>query len=267
MRGFVALIALAAGFACTIPSRADVIVLGGSDPTVFAGINTGSLQLAAFADTQPGEVLADFTATIGWGDGTSSGGTIAGAGSGTFDVGGSHTYTPDGVAVGDFYQEGNLDVSVADQNGGSASVLFNQGIVATEGMTFTGIVGSFTDSNPSSTANMFTATIDWGDGTMSSATILANGSGGFDIQGTHNYDLAGSYEAAISLDDGAGTTLDITSQILVQEVPEPGTLGTLTAILAVALGVRGFYQAPRRKSSPIPGAGPLTGPRRAAAPG
>ena len=71
-------------------------------------------------------------------------------------------------------------------------------ITVQEGQTFSGVVGSFAVTpdpnpgqiNPTAVASDFVATIDWGDGTTTSGTIVANGSGGFDVYGTHTYALA-----------------------------------------------------------------------------
>ena len=72
-------------------------------------------------------------------------------------------------------------------------------VSATAGQLFAGPVAFFTDSNTSHSANAFTATIDWGDGTPDSpGTIIplstTGGTGGlFEIVGGHVYSSAGSY--------------------------------------------------------------------------
>src|SRR4051794_11402238 len=71
---------------------------------------------------------------------------------------------PDGVALGDFNGDGKLDIAVAGQNSGTASVLLSNLVSATQGQPFTGVVGSFTDANPLAPSTDFTATIDRGDG-------------------------------------------------------------------------------------------------------
>jgi len=52
--------------------------------------------IASFTDSDPAGTMTDYTATIKWGDGTSSTGTVAASGGG-FTVSGSHTYAK-GVA-------------------------------------------------------------------------------------------------------------------------------------------------------------------------
>src|SRR5262249_17831925 len=67
---------------------------------------------AAFPDTYSGNVAPDFTASIAWGDGTTTAGTVTG-GSGTFTVGGSHTYASPGAF--------SVTVSLSDVGGTSAT--------------------------------------------------------------------------------------------------------------------------------------------------
>ncbi len=49
-------------------------------------------NVATFTDADPAGTPSDYTATIDWGDGSTSAGTIGAAPSGGFAVGGSHTY-------------------------------------------------------------------------------------------------------------------------------------------------------------------------------
>ncbi|HXA34263.1 MAG TPA: hypothetical protein VNV87_18575, partial [Acidimicrobiales bacterium] len=56
--------------------------------------------VATFIDSDPSLPASDFTATIAWGDGTTTPGAIAGS-SGNFTVTGTHTYADEGsFAVG-----------------------------------------------------------------------------------------------------------------------------------------------------------------------
>jgi hypothetical protein len=76
----------------------------GAAITVKAG-SPFSGKVASFTDATPGRSPSNFTATINWGDGSSSAGTIAGSGS-AFAVNGSHTYAnpatyPTTIAISD----------------------------------------------------------------------------------------------------------------------------------------------------------------------
>src|SRR5262249_61662593 len=60
------------------------------------------------------------------------------------------------------------------------------------------VVATFTDSIISDTAGDFTATIDWGDGTTTTGTVVgANGS--FTVEGGHTYGDEGSEPATVTL--------------------------------------------------------------------
>src|SRR5262245_49630123 len=68
--------------------------------------------VASFTDANPFGTFHEFTATIAWGDGQSSGGTIRFNGDGGWDVLGTHTYADD--------LSYPVHVSIAEQGGGSA---------------------------------------------------------------------------------------------------------------------------------------------------
>ena len=78
-----------------IATEADALAGTGVDFARRLGIPFSG-TLATFTDTYTANVAGDFTATIDWGDGETSAGTVAGS-SGNFAVSGSHTYVSAGV--------------------------------------------------------------------------------------------------------------------------------------------------------------------------
>ncbi len=75
-------------------------------------------EVATFTDANAGALVGDYTASINWGDNTSSSGTVTqpgGAGT-TLDVSGTHTYASNGTY--------NITVTVSD-DGGSNVILTN----------------------------------------------------------------------------------------------------------------------------------------------
>jgi N-acetylneuraminic acid mutarotase len=68
--------------------------------------------VANFNDADPGGLVSDYTATISWGDGTSSAGTVAAAGGG-FIVSGTHTYVRD-------RERATIKVTIRDAGGSEA---------------------------------------------------------------------------------------------------------------------------------------------------
>ena len=78
--------------------------------------------MAGFTDTDTVSAASDFSATIQWGDGAVTGGTVTGSAS-TFAVSGSHTYTaPGGDAV--------IAVAIHDIGGTAAATANSSATVA-----------------------------------------------------------------------------------------------------------------------------------------
>jgi hypothetical protein len=166
--------------------------------------------VASFTDGNPGAPTADFSATITWGDGHTSAGIITPNGSGGFNVVGSNTYAEEGSYP--------ISVQISDAGGAKAGAssaatvtdaalnATGTSIAGTEGVSCTGVVASFTDANVNATASEFTATIVWGDGSSSAGVVSANGSGGFNVSGTHVYAAEGSNPITVVVQDAGGST-------------------------------------------------------------
>jgi hypothetical protein len=168
-----------------------------------------------FRDGSTNPDITDFSATINWGDGTTTAGTIASNGFGGFQVSGTHTYAEEG-----FY---TVLVTVVDA-GGSSTVIHSTADVAdaalhgsattihpTVNQSITTRVASFTDANASPDIADFSATIDWGDGATTAGTITANGSGGFDVGGTHTYTSTGTFAITVTIHDAGGSAVVVHS--------------------------------------------------------
>jgi ELWxxDGT repeat protein len=174
----------------------------------------------------------DFTATIQWGDGTTTTGTVTMTSPGHFAVQGSHAFT----ATGRF----NVSVKITDVGGSTstAQTIFDVGDAALHAVpaaTFgpllpmrgTALVSAFADANPLSTASQFTATIDWGDGTTSAGTVAhAVNQPFFVVTGNHTYAKNGTYRVATQIRDAGGNGL-YTSFALATIIvdPPPPVLG------------------------------------------
>jgi hypothetical protein len=91
-------------------------------------------------------------------------------------------------------------------------------ISSTEGTVITSAtVATFTDANPNAAASDFTATIDWGDGTSTSGTVVAQSGGGFAVDGTHTYADEGKYAVSTTIKDVGGSTASATSSARVAD--------------------------------------------------
>ncbi len=84
------------------------------------GAATGSLVLGQFTDPGTDGTAADYSATIAWGDGTTSPGTVSLVGGSTFQVTGSHAYT----------EQGSFAVTATITDGRGASLALNAATVS-----------------------------------------------------------------------------------------------------------------------------------------
>ena len=93
---------------------ASALLQGREGVPFFAQAVPVSGVVASFTDVDPGGTVSDYAATIDWGDGISSPGTVGASGSG-FTVSGSHTYQEDGNYP--------IVVHIADVGGSTTSVV------------------------------------------------------------------------------------------------------------------------------------------------
>jgi hypothetical protein len=175
----------------------------------------GTTTVATFTDTNLSDTASSFTATINWGDGTTTSGTVAGS-NGAFSVTGGHTYAdegsfPLGVTITDTANNTNLPLS-GTVIAAEADVLSAQPLsfTANAGQALTGTVATFTDSNTANVAGDFSATIDWGDGTTS-AGVIADTAGAISVSGTHTYATSGQDAVSVTLSDDAPGTATATA--------------------------------------------------------
>jgi hypothetical protein len=168
--------------------------------------------VATFTDANPQADIHDLTATIVWGDGHTSTGTIVTAGGG-FAVLGSNTYAEKGVYT--------MRVRINDAGGAMAlatstaivrdAPLSGQAVTvnAALGHPVTATVATFTDGNPGAGQSDFVATVIWGDGHTSSGTVVLNPSSGFDVVGTHTYQHTGAFAITVTMVDKDGFRLTL----------------------------------------------------------
>jgi hypothetical protein len=187
--------------------------------------------VATFTDDNEEGVLTDYTATIDWGDGTLTPGTITQpAGPGTpYLVSGTHQYDDSG---GSQEMDGFPVVVTIKDVGGSVAYATSQANVfdpvlidpgtpvgATEARAFQGQVATFSSSNPEATTGDFTAIVNWGDGQSSSGTILPTSGGGFQVVGNHTYTQAGVFSVSTTVRDDEGQSVSDTSVASVADAP------------------------------------------------
>jgi hypothetical protein len=179
---------------------------------LYAGVSS-QVYIGTFTDANGQAPLSGYTATITWGDGTQSAGTVTSS-RGLLTVQGTHTYVVDSLGQpGGVYQVG---VTITDKDGstltGSGTVEVVRPPVALDlanvavgsGPVLTNVeLASFTEPDASDAASEFTVTIDWGDGTPLDTTGRVVGANGlFDVLGSHTYAAAGPYTATVTLLQG-----------------------------------------------------------------
>ncbi|HEV3340247.1 MAG TPA: DUF4214 domain-containing protein [Pirellulales bacterium] len=183
-----------------------------TEGTTFSG------TVATFTNTGfAANPAADFTASIVWGDGTTSAGTVSGS-SGTLTVSGSHLYADEGANPLTVTLADNAPGTATATAVGSATVAERDALTAgpatvsaTEGTTFSGTVATFTNTGfAANPAADFAATIVWGDGTTNTGTISGS-SGTLTVSGSHLYADEGSNPLTDTLTDDAPGTATATA--------------------------------------------------------
>jgi hypothetical protein len=201
-------------------TEADTLAPAASQPstTLTEGDGATSVPVAVFTDTgYPNNSPSDFTATIDWGDATTTAGVVSSAGDGNFTVNGTHAYADEGAFT--------AAVTLTEDAPGTASATANNTVTVTEGDTltpnsvtitptegtgFSGTVATFSDSFTGNVAGDFTATIDWGDGTTTAGTV-SGGGGSFSVSGDHTYADEGAFTTTVTLTDDAPGTATATA--------------------------------------------------------
>jgi uncharacterized protein (TIGR03118 family) len=175
--------------------------------------------VSTFSDSSPLAQAGDFVATIDWGDGTTSPGSVTATSPGRFRVAGTHTYSSAGAFTIGVTVRDNEHNSVSDTSTATVAdvPLSAQGtpVRATPRTTFTGSPATFTDTNPNATAGQFRAVIAWGDGTTSTGTVVAHGAttrdATFLVSGSHAYSRKGTFLVTITIVDQGGSQATATT--------------------------------------------------------
>ncbi len=123
------------------------------------------------------------------------------------------------ITPGDFNGDGGIDIGTANGIQNTVSIILNA--VSKSGaqvdnaqliasgsefnpvanIEFTTTAALFTDDNPFSNVDDFSAIIDWGDGITSDGTVIAGTAGGYRIVGSHTYATTGDYSLAVNIMD------------------------------------------------------------------
>jgi hypothetical protein len=206
--------------------------------------------IASFTDIDLSGTASQFTASIDWGNGTYSLGTVTssgnnGLGQPTFSVSGTVTYTAAGTYT--------VKISIQDVGGATGSATATATVTnppgapprphpqatgttatATHGVAFGGSVASFVGDISGGTASSYTATINWGNGHTSAGVIQATGPNTFIVVGSQTYSAAGTYTVAITITDSNGGSTTVDSTIVVAETDAPAPVDDATAVASTS---------------------------------
>lgn len=174
----------------TLTVKAPQLQASGLDlSTVVATPSTWTV--ATFADSDSYRPATTYTATIAWGDGSSGPAEGVEGTEGSFEVRGTHAYAVPGSYV--------VVTTIADQENDSTQTTS----LVTVGQVMTGrqadlSVGAFQLGGPSSTADNFTASVQWGDGLQGSG-VVSGAAGQWTVSSTHVYVVPGVYAVTATL--------------------------------------------------------------------
>lgn len=195
------------------------------------GVALANTPLANFSSTNPAAVAGQFQATVDWGDGTTTAGTVTGSAARGFQVVGGHAYPEEGnypVTVdivsmpgGGGGQGSTLSIN-ATANVADAPLTVNAvPLAVTEQAAFTSAVATFTDANPSAPLSDYSATVNWGDGSSSAGTIRPSGQGYDTVIASHTYAQDVSYNVTVNVSDVGGSQASATSSVTPNTVMVP----------------------------------------------
>ena len=192
--------------------------------------------VASFTDPYPGLSASNYAATIAWGDGHTTIGTIASNGSGGFNVVGTNTYAAAGSESVTVNVTRLIDNQSATATTSAVVVVPALAVTGTTitpiaGQPFTGLVETFTDNMTGLPPSDYAAIIAWGDGHTSVGTIASNGSGGFNVTGTNTYAATGTDSVTLTvtrLTNNQSATATTTAVVVAPTITATGT--TITPI-------------------------------------
>jgi len=204
------------------------VTFTGTEGRLFNG------KVASFTTTRAGAAASDYSISIDWGDGKTSGGTVIKDTTGHFHVMANHRYAQQSTSAGypvkvTIHRVGMVGNNVVPV---SKALIVDAILDKPVGLslskpansTFTNLtLGSFRDQDSTNTNHaIYTGTIDWGDGTAKTAakfvftgSTLDAGSN-WQVQGTHKYTSKKKFTVKITLhdNDAPASSIVITTTII-----------------------------------------------------
>jgi hypothetical protein len=188
-----------------VATVADQLAAHATNIATTEGVTFGG-AIATFTDTNRSRPASAFTATLAWGDGTTSTGTVSGS-SGSFSVTASHSYAEEGTyswVVNVLESPDGYSASAGGTITAADAALTAAGRQLQSGKSVDAVVATFQDADPGGRVSDYRATISWGDGSRSSQGSISAAGSGFAVTGSHQYQHAGSYTIRIAIVDAGG---------------------------------------------------------------
>jgi hypothetical protein len=169
------------------------------------------VEVATITDSSGKLNAGNFSATIKWGDGTTTSGTVVATSQpGTFAVQGAHVYSEEGS---DLVRVTVTHANSTDRPAAAVDsvAVSDPAVVPFGGMTFTALQGSapaaqllaaFTDPAGNESVSNYSAQIDWGDSSTTTGTIVFNPTGeDFLVTGgsDHVYTQPGPFTVSVTI--------------------------------------------------------------------
>jgi hypothetical protein len=156
-------------------------------------------------------VAGDYSVNIAWGDGSTTSGVLVNTTGNSFNIQGSHTYAEEGTfAIGlTAWGDGSTATAGTTATVADAPLTVTAiGFPVLEGQSISAAVATFSDAagHPAT----YTASINWGDGTVTSGTVF-NGA----VSGLHSYVEEGTYTITVQVFDAGGATATAASSFTV----------------------------------------------------
>jgi hypothetical protein len=184
--------------------------------------------VATFSDPDPMAIASDYLATIGWGDGSSSPGTISGPTGGAFSISGAHTYAEEGAYVVTPYISDADDASIRTTltstiNVADAGLLASCATPPNSVTSYKSAVATFIDADSGKSSPNYAATIAWGDGSSSPGMVSGPDGGPFTVSAAHTYGPTGKFNITTTIKDVGGSTASVACPALIYAFP-PGAV-------------------------------------------
>lgn len=212
-----------------------------------AGAAFSNQELATFSDPNGNLATGMYSATINWGDGTSTTtGTIGVDSQSRLAVFGGHAYATAGnftitVTISSSRSGAPAGTSVqssANVSSGSVAPLSATGgftVNATKGVAFSNQeLATFSDPNGALATSSYSAVINWGDGTSTSSGVIAvDSQSKLAVFGGHNYANAGSFTITVTISSSragapAGSSVQSTASVTAPTVLPLSSTGGFT---------------------------------------